>query len=141
MEHNEAYGKLTRMQRIERGKAIIQGKRESLSVRPSRLDGYVNVLNRYGTTKDSGEAYEFVQDPATPDVSLTIHYEDNGIFAKIIDTPAEEALKHGFTLNLNSEDLDSFVKKAMDALEWEEGGDSDQMGPPVRWGHHRHVGR
>ena len=83
MEHNEAYGKLTRMQRIERGKAIIQGKRESLSVRPSRLDGYVNVLNRYGTTKDSGEAYEFVQDPATPDVSLTIHYEDNGIFAKI----------------------------------------------------------
>lgn len=120
MEHNEAYGKLTRMQRIERGKAIIQGKRESLSVRPSRLDGYVNVLNRYGTTKDSGEAYEFVQDPATPDVSLTIHYEDNGIFAKIIDTPAEEALKHGFTLNLNSEDLDAFVKKAMDALEWEE---------------------
>lgn len=120
MEYQEAYGKLTRMQRIERGKAIIQEKRDSLSVRPYRLDGYVNVLNRYGTSKDSGEAYEFVPEPVIPDNDLTIQYEDNGLFAKIIDTPAEEAVKHGFDLNLNNDELDRFVERALDALEFEE---------------------
>lgn len=120
MEHGDAYEKLTRMQRIERAKAIIQEKQQSLSVRPFRRDGYVNVLNRYGTSKDSSEAYEFVQEPVVPDTTLTVQYEDNGIFAKIIDTPADEALKHGFELNLNSKDLDIFVKKSLDALEFEE---------------------
>lgn len=120
MEHQEAYGKLTRMQRIERGKAIIQEKRDSLSVRPYRMDGYVNVLNRYGTSKDSGEAYEFIQEPVIPDNDLTIQYEDNGLFAKIIDTPAEEAVKHGFDLNMNNDELDRFVERALDALEFEE---------------------
>lgn len=120
MEHGDAYEKLTRMQRIERAKAIIQEKQQSLSVRPFRRDGYVNVLNRYGTSKDSSEAYEFVQEPVVPDTTLTVQYEDNGIFAKIIDTPADEALKHGFELNLNSKDLDTFVKKSLDALEFEE---------------------
>ena len=27
----------------------------------SRLDGYLNVLNRFGTSRDSSEAYEFAQ--------------------------------------------------------------------------------
>ena len=120
MEHGDAYEKLTRMQRIERAKAIIQEKQQSLSVRPFRRDGYVNVLNRYGTSKDSSEAYEFVQEPVVPDTTLTVQYEDNGIFAKIIDTPADEALKHGFELNINNKDLDTFVKKSLDALEFEE---------------------
>lgn len=120
MDYQEAYGKLTRMQRIKRGKDIIREKHDSLSVRPYRLDGYVNVLNRYGTSKDSGEAYEFVQEPVIPDNDLTIQYEDNGLFAKIIDTPAEEAVKHGFDLNLNDDDLGRFVEQALDALEFEE---------------------
>ena len=53
-------------------------------------------------------------------MQLTGLYEGNGLFAKIIDAPAEEALKHGFDLGLNSEELDAFVEDALDALEWEE---------------------
>ena len=35
-------------------------------------------------------------------------------------TPLREALKHGFNLNLNSDELDNFVEECLDELEWEE---------------------
>ena len=53
-------------------------------------------------------------------MQLTGLYEGNGLFSKIIDTPAEEALKHGFDLNLKSDELNAFVEDALDDLEWEE---------------------
>ena len=134
MEHQKAYEELTRMQRIERGKTIIQQKMGLLSVRPYRTDGYVNVLNRFGTSKDSGEAYNFVQEPVVPDVELTVHYEDNGLFAKIIDTPAEEALKHGFELNIKSETVQGFVDKALKALKF-----ANKAATAIKWA--RQIGR
>lgn len=103
----------------ERGRQILLRK-EGKAVRPHREDGYVNLLNKYGTQQDSSEAYSFEREPIIPDLQLTGLYEGNGLFAKIIDTPAEEALKHGFDLGLNSEELDTFVEDALDALEWEE---------------------
>lgn len=103
----------------ERGKQILQRK-AGKAVRPYREDGYVNLLNKYGTTQDNSEAYNFQREPIIPDMQLTSLYEGNGLFTKIIDTPAEEALKHGFDLNLNSEELDVFVEEALDDLEWEE---------------------
>ncbi len=128
MEYQDACNRLAQRQRIERGKEIIQQKKESMSVRPYRKDGYVNVLNRYGTSHDSSESYTFVQEPVIPDTDLTVNYEDNGLFAKIIDTPAEEAVKHGFDLNLNSDTLDKFVESALDALEWE-----DKAATAIKW--------
>lgn len=120
MDFEEASSVLARKQRLERGKAIIQQSRSSKSVRPYRADGYINVLNKYGTSRDNSEAYEFRPEEIVPDTNLTIQYEDNGLFAKIIDTPAEEALKHGFELGLKDDNLQSFVEDALDALEWEE---------------------
>lgn len=90
------------------------------AVRPHREDGYVNLLNKYGTSQDNSEAYKFEQEPTIPDMQLTGLYEGNGLFAKIVDTPAEEALKHGFDLNLKSDELNAFVEDALDDLEWEE---------------------
>lgn len=120
MEHEEAKAGLARKERLERGKAIIQQKKGLQSVRPFRKDGYINVLNKYGTSRDNSESYEFVAEPVIPDTSLTIQYEDNGLFAKIIDTPAEEAVKHGFDLGLKDDSINEFVEDALDALEWEE---------------------
>ena len=60
------------------------------------------------------------REPVIPDMQLTGLYEGNGLFSKIIDTPAEEALKHGFDLNLKSDELNAFVEDALDDLEWEE---------------------
>ena len=102
----------------ERGREIL--RRKNGAVRPHREDGYVNLLNKYGTKQDNSEAYKFEREPVIPDMQLTGLYEGNGLFSKIIDTPAEEALKHGFDLNLKSDELNAFVEVALDDLEWEE---------------------
>lgn len=101
-----------------RGREIL--RRKNGAVRPHREDGYVNLLNKYGTKQDNSEAYKFEREPVIPDMQLTGLYEGNGLFSKIIDTPAEEALKHGFDLNLKSDEVNAFVEDALDDLEWEE---------------------
>ena len=95
-------------------------KQTGKAVRPFRGDGYVNVLNRYGTEKDTTERYEFKQEPTVPDDFLASFYEGNGLFAKIIDAPSEEAIKHGFTLGLADQKIEDFYRGALDELDWEE---------------------
>lgn len=102
----------------ERGCEIL--RRKNGAVRPHREDGYVNLLNKYGTKQDNSEAYKFEREPVIPDMQLTGLYEGNGLFSKIIDTPAEEALKHGFDLNLKSNEMNAFVDEVLDDLEWDE---------------------
>ncbi len=96
-------------------------KQAGKAVRPYRADGYMNLLNRYGTSKDSEEAYQFVPEVTVPDESLTLYYEGNGLFAKIIDAPAEEALKHGFELDdVSDQEVEDFFREALDELDWDE---------------------
>ena len=102
----------------ERGREIL--RRKNGAVRPHREDGYVNLLNKYGTKQDNSETYKFEREPVIPDMQLTGLYEGNGLFSKIIDTPAEEALKHGFDLNLKSNEMNAFVDEVLDDLEWDE---------------------
>lgn len=91
------------------------------AVRPYRADGYVNMMNKYGTSKDTTEGYRFRAEPVVPDELLTMYYEGNGLFAKIIDTPAEESIKHGFTLeSTKDQKIEDFYTEALDELDWEE---------------------
>lgn len=110
---------LEKNKNVARGRQVLR-ETKGKAVRPYRGDGYTNVLNKYGTTQDNSEAYRYEREPIIPDMQLTSLYEGNGLFSKIIDTPAEEALKHGFNLNLNSDELDNFVEECLDELEWEE---------------------
>ena len=84
----------------------------------SRLDGYMNVVNRIGTSKDSSEAYEFAPETQVPDLDLAAHYEGNGLFAKIIDAPAEKAATRDFDLGVSDENVSSLVTDALEDLEW-----------------------
>lgn len=91
------------------------------AVRPYRADGYMNMMNKYGTSKDVSERYQYHAEPAVPDELLTMYYEGNGLFAKIIDTPAEEAIKHGFKLDSTKDQrIEDFYTEALDELDWEE---------------------
>lgn len=83
-------------------------------------DGYANVLNKYGTPQDNSEAYTYECEPIVPDMQLTELYEGNGLFSKIIDTPAEEALKHGFSLNIGDSGAEEYVLEVLDSLDFEE---------------------
>ncbi len=79
--------------------------------KPFRADGYVNLLNKYGSSQDSSEAYGYSAENLTPDTLLTSHYETNGLFAKIIDIPAQEAVKKGFHLNIANAQVEEYIQK------------------------------
>ena len=112
--------KSTQLDRIKRYAEMIQ-KRSGRAVRPYRADGYVNMMTRYGTQKDSSENYKYVPEGAVPDELLTVYYEENGMFSKIIDTPAEEAIKHGFKLeDVSDRKIEDFYIEALDELDWDE---------------------
>ncbi len=103
-----------------RGYERLLEKQTGKTIRPFRGDGYVNVLNRYGTEKDTTERYEFKREPSVPDDFLASYYEGDGLFAKIIDAPSEEAIKHGFTLGLSDTKIEEFYTSALDELNWDE---------------------
>ena len=94
--------------------------RESKQTKEYRSDGYVNMLNKYGTSRDSSSHYVFQADAITMDAQLTEAYEGNGLFTKIIDRPAEEAVKKGFDLGIKDHDILSFLADKLDELEWEQ---------------------
>ena len=91
------------------------------AVRPFREDGFVNLVNKYGTSKDSTEQYKFQKEPIVPDDVLTAFYEGNGLFARVIDAPADECVKKGFELEgIKDEKINKFYREALGELEWEE---------------------
>jgi phage-related protein (TIGR01555 family) len=78
------------------------------------------MLNKYGTKQDNSTAYEYSHGGFEADFLLSGQYESNGLFAKIIDTPAEEAVKHGHDIGLKGSDAESYISDKLDSLDWEE---------------------
>lgn len=108
-----------------RGYENLIGKLTGSAVRHTPMvfnkDGYVNFLNKYGTSKDTSEHYKYEREPEVPDEQLEAFYEGNGLFARIIDAPAEEALRTGFTLkNTEDQKIISFMERSLDELNWDE---------------------
>lgn len=97
-----------------RGKNIIDGKSNN------RQDGYTNLLNKYGTSQDNSVAYTYSTEGYVSDIELARLYESNGLFAKIIDRPAEESIKHGIDVDFGDESISEYVESAMDLLEFED---------------------
>lgn len=84
-------------------------------------DGFVNMLTNYGTSKDSSEYYQYMAEEPIMDDELERFYEGNGLFSRIIDLPAEEAIKHGFEIkDLAEGKTKDFFDDCMDELDWEE---------------------
>lgn len=105
-------------QQMMRGADILA--RESGKTKEYRSDGYVNMLNKYGTARDSSSHYVFQADAYAMDSQLTELYEGNGLFTKIIDRPAEEAVKRGFDLGIKDQDVLTYLSDKLDDLDWEQ---------------------
>ena len=101
--------------RQQRGAEIIDGIQDQY-----RQDGYSNMLNKYGTAQDNSTSYEYGMEAVTDDMELTGLYEGNGLFAKIIDRPAEEAVKHGFDIEYGDQNIAEYVEDRMDQLDFED---------------------
>lgn len=85
-----------------------------------RADGYKNMLNKYGTKDDVSEQYRFESDGPVTDLELTLNYEENGLFAKAIDIPADDAVSSGFSYGINDVNLENFINESLDELNFEE---------------------
>lgn len=85
-----------------------------------RADGYQNMLTKYGTKSDNSTGFHFVSDVAADTYTLSTQYRFNGLFSKIIDLPAEEAVSNGFKLNINDEEIERAIMRKLDDLGWEE---------------------
>ena len=115
---NEQYLKLQKLEKIQRANKIIsQYHTDGAQV---RADSYMNMLNKYGTERDNSMHYIYQRDAYDLDTQLTANYEGNGLFAKIIDRPAEEALKHGFDLDIKDQDIEKYLANKLDTLDWEQ---------------------
>lgn len=84
-----------------------------------RADGYKNVLNKYGTKQDASSQYRFESDEPVADVELTLNYEENGLFAKIIDIPADDAVSSGFEYGIDDKDMETYIDDTLDELDFE----------------------
>lgn len=85
-----------------------------------RADGYKNLMNKYGTQDDASEQYRFESEDPVTDIELTLNYEENGLFSKIIDIPADDAVSSGFSYGVNDTDLENFINESLDELDFEE---------------------
>ncbi len=93
-----------------------------------RVDGYKNLLNKYGTQDDVSEHYRFESDALVTDIELSLNYEENGLFSKIIDIPADDAVSSGFDYGVNDVDLETFINDSLDELDFEE-----RASEAIRW--------
>lgn len=82
------------------------------------FDGYMNMLTKMGIWKDSHEHYVYKPDMPTPDMELAQIYGSNGLFATIINNPAELALKNGFDLGISDPEIEDYVTKELARLHW-----------------------
>ena len=94
-------------------------KQTGRSVRPFRGDGYVNLVTQLGNNR-SNQTPVYRPELLPSDTELAALYEGSGLFSKIIDAPAEEAIKHGFELqDVTDAKINDFISEALDELEWE----------------------
>lgn len=101
----------SRLRQIEANSRAIEEQSGTSERKPFRVDGYINLLNKYGTAQDNSEAYQYASENQTPDTILMTHYEQNGLFGKIIDIPAQEAVKKGFKLNIADAAVEDYIQK------------------------------
>lgn len=106
---------LAQMTELARGRAIIEGNIDKF-----RMDGYTNLLNKYGTPQDADTRYSYNPEGFVDDMTLLHLYEGNGLFSKIIDRPAEEAIKHGLDIDFQDSKAQDYVEERLDDLEFED---------------------
>ncbi len=87
-------------------------------VQNTRADGYVNQINQYGTAQDTSERYSYQAEPSMSDELLAAIYESNGLFARIIDAPAEDAMRCGFAFeNMTDRKAETYFRAVYDSLD------------------------
>lgn len=105
-------------------KKVIPGKIKT----QLRLDGYYNVLNKYGTQHDSTEYYQWASGSAVSDTELADLYAGNGLFSTIIDAPADDATKNGIDLGIKDKNLQKQLDNHLQTIRYQ-----SKFAKALRW--------
>lgn len=105
-------------------KKVIPGKIKT----QLRLDGYYNVLNKYGTQRDSTEYYQWASGSAVSDTELADLYAGNGLFSTVIDAPADDATKNGIDLGIKDKDLQKQLDNHLQTIRYQ-----SKFAKALRW--------
>ena len=105
-------------------KKVIPGKIKT----QLRLDGYYNVLNKYGTQHDSTEYYQWASGSAVSDTELADLYAGNGLFSTVIDAPADDATKNGIDLGIKDKDLQKQIDNHLQTIRYQ-----SKFAKALRW--------
>lgn len=89
---------------------------------------YTNTMTKFNTLRDSDTSFTFTAEPIVPDTKLTVLYEQSGLFAKIIDIPAEKAVSEGLNLDKLEGNVAEYITDKLDDLDWEE-----NMATALKW--------
>ena len=81
-----------------------------------REDGYYNLLNNYGSNRDSTEHYQWHPAVVPMDAELASMYAENGVFATIIDAPADDAVKNGIDFGMKDSSLEKKLSTRLEGL-------------------------
>lgn len=105
-------------------KKVIPGKIKT----QLRLDGYYNVLNKYGTQRDSTEYYQWASGSVVSDTELADLYAGNGLFSTVIDAPADDATKNGIDLGIKDKDLQKQIDNHLQTIRYQ-----SKFAKALRW--------
>ena len=78
-----------------------------------RIDGFMNIFTKRGTSKDRNVYTKFVWEGLFPDKTNLDIYNGDGIGAEIVDSYAEDATRMWISIN---NDEDGEIKNAMDDI-------------------------
>ena len=96
---------------------------------PSRnTDGYVNSTTGVGTRRDSSTHYAYEPEGIITDQECLIQYDEDGLFAKIIDSPAEESMRPGYDFENVDEETKDYLFNSLTYLDW-----TDKCIDSVKW--------
>ena len=76
-------------------------------------DGYRNMLNKVGMLQDNSTAWQYNADGLEADGRLAALYAENGLFGKIIDRPAEDAVAKGIDLSDFGDELSQKIERRL----------------------------
>lgn len=113
------------MDRTEKNREL---QRYHKAVAGFHTDGYRNMLNKVGTAQDNSTAWDYWGEYGESDMQMASLYETNGLFSKIINRPAEDALAKGIDLSDLGKEFEDEVNKRLTHLHF-----TDKMVTAEKW--------
>lgn len=109
-------------------KNVMLSALRTASDRVIHLDGFVNQVTGFGTTRDKTTYGRYVRSTRLTLEEMSEIYHSHDLAAKVVDLPGDEMLREGFTVETGDEQLDEDLAVKLDELNVDE-----KLADAIRW--------